>query len=357
MSLNKNDIDKIKLPDNFDEKVDSIVNKAYKEKKKPKRTGKKVAIAAGLAFAISSGLIATNPEYVEATINKIMEVFKTRNYMVVLEDGTKTFDGSYKVNHMGVDIELDIDTSVTGVIKITEKLDSSNIKLEDLGITEDDSIAKRVSADISYTIDGESISYGSNMVKNSETSYEMETKIRIPENLIGKKDLNIEVEIENLIIVGDYALDTKSKTLNIPLKATKKESAVKYIPIDYSYKASGLRDTELSELIVHPDGYVELLYDFGSHKDKDYKITRFIIENEDGTRLTGGASGNMEGEFGSKDKIEGKWGLWKKEYNGKITGDTLKVIPVVTHNTNKNIEVDEDESILKEIQPITVKLK
>ncbi|MGL5576332.1 MAG: hypothetical protein ACRDCW_12390, partial [Sarcina sp.] len=103
---------------------------------------------------------------------------------------------------------------------------------------------------------------------------------------------------------------------------------------------------------------IDLLYNFGSHKDKDYKITKFRIENEDGTKIRDtGESGITEGDFGSRGKIDGIEGLTRRVYEGEITGDTVKLIPVVTHNTNKNVVVDKDEPILKEIEPIIIKVK
>ena len=425
MGLNNNDIDKIKLPDNFDERIKNTVNKAYKEKNKKSKRGKKVAIAAGLAFAVSTGFVVSNPEYVEAIIQKIREVFKTRNYNIVLEDGTESFEATYKMEHMGVEITFDIDTSIPGIIKIKERVDSSNIKLEDWkldtkhedanvsldnitlwgsgsfddeyqtnlykkiyenknileeleyikengdgqglnvegvlkvkeyyewGMSDADFINKRIQADTSYNIKEAFYSDQSGQSKEiSESCYESETEIRIEEEALGKKELNLEIELSKLSL-HNYAVGAKKKVLNIPLKATRKKSAVKYIPINHSYKAEGMRDSIVQELIAYPDGKVELIYNYGSHKDKDYKITKFRIENEDGTRLTDVGGGKI-----SMGQVE-NWAdvPVTRSYEGKITGDTVKLIPVVTHNTNKNIVVDKDEPILKEIEPIIVKVK
>ena len=425
MGLNNNDIDKIKLPDNFDERIKNTVNKAYKEKNKKSKRGKKVAIAAGLAFAVSTGFVVSNPEYVEAIIQKIREVFKTRNYNIVLEDGTESFEATYKMEHMGVEITFDIDTSIPGIIKIKERVDSSNIKLEDWkldtkhedanvsldnitlwgsgsfddeyqtnlykkiyenknileeleyikengdgqglnvegvlkvkeyyewGMSDADFINKRIQADTSYNIKEAFYSDQSGQSKEiSESCYESETEIRIEEEALGKKELNLEIELSKLSL-HNYAVGAKKKVLNIPLKATRKKSAVKYIPINHSYKVEGMRDSIVQELIAYPDGKVELIYNYGSHKDKDYKITKFRIENEDGTRLTDVGGGKI-----SMGQVE-NWAdvPVTRSYEGKITGDTVKLIPVVTHNTNKNIVVDKDEPILKEIEPIIVKVK
>ncbi|WP_297519704.1 hypothetical protein [uncultured Clostridium sp.] len=425
MGFNNNDIDKIKLPDNFDERIKNTVDKAYKEKNKKSKRGKKVAIAAGLAFAVSTGFVVSNPEYVEATIQKIREVFKTRNYNIVLEDGTESFEATYKMEHMGVEITFDIDTSIPGIIKIKERVDSSNIKLEDWkldtkhedanvsldnitlsgsgsfddeyqtnlykkiyenknileeleyvkengdgqglnvegvlkvkeyyewGMSDADFINKRIQADTSYNIKEAFYSDQSGESKEiSESCYESETEIRIEEEVLGKKELNLEIELSKLSL-HNYAVGAKKKVLNIPLKATRKKSAVKYIPINHSYKAEGMRDSIVQELIAYPDGKVELIYNYGSHKDKDYKITKFRIENEDGTRLTDVGGGKI-----SMGQVE-NWAdvPVTRSYEGKITGDTVKLIPVVTHNTNKNIVVDKDEPILKEIEPIIVKVK
>ena len=425
MGLNNNDIDKIKLPDNFDERIKNTVNKAYKEKNKKSKRGKKVAIAAGLAFAVSTGFVVSNPEYVEAAIQKIREVFKTRNYNIVLEDGTESFEATYKMEHMGVEITFDIDTSIPGIIKIKERVDSSNIKLEDWkldtkhedanvsldnitlwgsgsfddeyqtnlykkiyenknileeleyikengdgqglnvegvlkvkeyyewGMSDADFINKRIQADTSYNIKEAFYSDQSGQSKEiSESCYESETEIRIEEEALGKKELNLEIELSKLSL-HNYAVGAKKKVLNIPLKATRKKSAVKYIPINHSYKVEGMRDSIVQELIAYPDGKVELIYNYGSHKDKDYKITKFRIENEDGTRLTDVGGGKI-----SMGQVE-NWAdvPVTRSYEGKITGDTVKLIPVVTHNTNKNIVVDKDEPILKEIEPIIVKVK
>lgn len=426
MGLNKNDIDKIKLPDNFDERVKNTVNKAYKDKNKSKKLKKKMAVAAGLAVAVSTGFVVSNPEYVEATIQKIREVFKTRNYNVVLEDGTQAYKATHEINHYGVNIKLDIDVNTPGVIKIKETVDSSNIKLDDWklkdnnfdvnklgyvqsevfsdeyqdevykklyegkdisneieyikknskeedyllenvemakkmydwGKSDEDFIGKAVNAELSYTINGESFSYsyvGEDWGENYNVGT---TTIRIPENLIGKKELKLEVEVSGMNLYPNYAIKVPSTSLDVTLKATKKESAVKYIHLEDSYKVEGLRDTDLYELIISPDGQIDLLYDFGSHKDKDYKITKFRIENEDGTKIRDtGESGMTEGDFGSRGKIDGIEGLTRRVYEGKITGDTVKLIPVVTYNTNQNVEVEDDEPILKEIEPIIVKIK
>ncbi|MGL4760528.1 MAG: hypothetical protein ACRCWG_03635 [Sarcina sp.] len=439
MGLNNNDIDKIKLPDNFDERIKNTVDKTYKQKNKKSKRGKKVAIAAGLAFAVTSGFMIANPEYVEATIQKIREVFKTRNYNVVLEDGTESFEATYKMEHMGVEITFDIDTSIPGIIKIVERIDSSNIKLEDWkldtknknanintdniirwsngnleyifdadykkelykkiyegkdiseeleyieknddkgkysleeakkvqeyykwGMSDADFIRKRTVADIRYKINGsndfEHDSIHSTGWENmTDDYYEMTTALRIPEEVMGDKEFNLEVELYRISLDDKYAVNSNKKFLNIPFKGTNKKSSVKYVPIDYSYNVDSVRDLDIYELIDYPDGRIDLLYDFGSHKDKDYKITKFIIENEDGTVIKDtGASGGREGDFGSRGKIEGVTGLIRREYSGEITGDTVKLIPVVTHNTNQNVEVDEDEPILKELQPIIVKVK
>ena len=430
MGLNNSDIDKIKLPDNFDEIIKNTVDKTYKQKNKKGKKGKKVAIAAGLAFAVTSGFMIANPEYVEATIQKIREVFKTRNYNVVLEDGTESFEATYKMEHMGVEITFDIDTSIPGIIKIKKTVDSSNIKLEDWkldtkhedanvsldnithwgsgnfddeyqtnlykkiyegkdistelkyieenddgqglnvdaalmakewyewGKSDKDFFDKMITADIRYELDKDVLweydhRFGSGWENISEDCYKNTVAIRIPEELIGKKEIELEVEIYNLTLGDKYTVGAKKKYLNIPLKATKKESAVKYVPINHSYEAEGMRDSIVQELIAYPDGKVELIYNYGSHKDKDYKITKFIIENEDGTRLEDNGGGKI-----SMGQVE-NWAdvPVTRSYEGKITGDTVKLIPVVTHNTNQNIEVEEDDPILQEIKPITVKLK
>lgn len=433
MGLNKNDIDKIKLPDNFDERIKNTVNKAYKEKNKSKKLKKKMAVAAGLAVAVSTGFVVSNPESVEAAIQKIREVFKMRNYNVVAEDGTESFNATYKVNHMGVDITFDIDTSIPGIIKIKETVDSSNIKLEDWkldtkhkdanvsidnislwgsgnfdeeyqtnlykkiyerkdiseelkyieengdgqglrvedalrvkeyydwGKSDEDFFSKMIGADIRYEFSEEVFweydhRYGNGWENVSEDCYENTVAIRIPEELIGKKNLELEVELYNLTLEERYAVGAKKKYLTIPFKATKKESAVKYVPINHSYNVEGVTDTVVHELVSYPDGRVELFYNFGSHKGNDYKITKFIIENEDGTRL--GMNGSV-GRISTDTSQDIAWSKvpWRRIYEGKITGDTVKLIPVVTHNTNQNVEVEGDEPILKEIEPIIVKIK
>ncbi|MGL5066206.1 MAG: hypothetical protein ACRC6T_00055 [Sarcina sp.] len=426
MGLNNSDIDKIKLPDNFDEIIKNTVDKTYKQKNKKGKRGKKVAIAAGLAVAVSSGFMIANPEYVEAAIQKFREVFKTRSYNVVLENGNEVTKGTHEINHLGVNIKLDVDVTTPGVIEIKHRVDSSNIKLEDWKLTEDnidlnklsyvqsdvfsneyqeevykkiyegkditkeleyikknstekdyfiqevewakksydwgvsdeDFWAKNVNTRIGYTINGEDLSYSYRGEKFEESYYEGTTIIPIPEELVGKKELTLEVKIDDMNLYGGYAIKIPEKTSNIKLRATKEESAIKYILLEDKYRVEGLRDTDLYELIIYPSGMVDLLTDSGSHKGKDYKITKFIIENEDGTRIgETGSSGKTEDDFGSRGKIEGKEGLYRREYKGEVTGNTVKLIPVVTHNTNKNIVVDKDEPILEEIEPIIVKVK
>ena len=428
MRLNNSDIDKIKLPDNFDERIKNTVDKTYKQKNKKSKRGKKVAIAAGLAVAVSSGFMIANPEYVEAAIQKIREVFKTRNYNVVLEDGTEAYKGSYKVNHKGIEIEIEVETKAPGLLKITEKIDTSKIKEEDWkitdenfkleankafytdehitdkeqdalynklwsgediskdievlkgkckdnndckygfvdqiekarelyewGISDEPFITKNMNLYLDYSIKGEyPISSSSTTIQATETYTESETIFRIPESVIGPKELELDINIDNINFDIPYPISVPEKKLTIPLKAAKGESAVKYIPINHSYTYEGMRDAVVQELIVYPDGRIELFYNFGSHKDKDYKITKFRLQNEDGTIIRDtGESGRMSME----EVVNWADVPWHRVYEGKITGDTVKIIPVVTHNTNKNIVVDEDEEILKEIKPIIVKVK
>ena len=49
MGLNNKDIDKIKLPDNLDERLKEIIDKGYK-KKRTKNNKRRITIAALLAF-------------------------------------------------------------------------------------------------------------------------------------------------------------------------------------------------------------------------------------------------------------------------------------------------------------------
>ncbi|MGL4991701.1 MAG: hypothetical protein ACRC57_11170 [Sarcina sp.] len=415
MSFNEKDIDNIKIPENFDDRIKELVKTTYAKKKKRKKLNKNLGIACGLMLSFSGCFFMANPEYVEATVNKIREVFKNRNYNLVLEDGSESYNETYKVEHYGIDFEFDIDTSVPGIIKIKEDIDSDNIRLEDWKIKDDNINLDAISfinddvwdndkqqsfkerlykgEDISSELESlENIEaentkeYFENIIEyynwgksdedfkskniNANFNYKIngeefynnggDNDLRIPEHLLGEKELVLEIEIEGISLAnGYYAVKiTNPEKIEIKLKSTKGKSSIKYIPIEYAYDIEGLRYTELYELIIYPDGRVDLAYDIGENKNNDYKITSFMIENEDGSKIAAdGSVGKIEGYFGSKESIEGIWGLWRRVYHGEVTGNQVKITPVVTYNTDKNIKVEEGEEILNKVQSIVVKVK
>lgn len=416
MEFNKNDIDKIKVPKEFDDNIKNLVKATYAKKKKRKKLNKNLAIACSLMLSFSSCFFIANPEYVEATVNKIREVFKNRNYNLVLEDGSESYSGTYKIEHYGIDFGFDIDTSIPGIINIKENIDSSNIRLEDWKIKENNVNLDAISfINDDVWDDDKQRSFKEKLYNGEDISSELESLegiehentrdhyqniveyynwgksnedfkskniyatfnykingeefnntgddgggLRIPEHLLGEKELVLEIEIEEISIANGYYGVTipSSEKIEVKLKSTKGKSSIKYIPLEYAYDIEGLRYTQLHELIIYPDGRVDLAYDIGDNKDNDYKITSFTIENEDGSKIASdGSVGKIEGYFGSKEPIEGIWGLWRRVYHGEVTGNKVRITPVVTYNTDKNIKVEEGEEILDKVQSIVVKVR
>ncbi|MGL4654415.1 MAG: hypothetical protein ACRCWM_00810 [Sarcina sp.] len=437
MGFKNTDIDKIKLPENFDEKIKGVVDKAYKEKRKKQRSKKKIAVAAGLVFTISSGVMILNSEYVEATIQKITEIFKTRNYEVVGEGGNQSFKETYKFEHYGINVEIDIETNKEGLLEVTEKVDTSNIKEEDWrldsgnsleggrtyfysnyiserkqekiydklwsgkdiskdieyikknskdsnqllahlekaqemykwGISEEPFKSKKLSYTFEYSINGKYLSdeYIADIIEDSiiktETYSEQKRILRMPEKVIGKKELELDIDLKYITLGDDYPVTLPDKKFVAPLKATENESAVKYIEINEAYIEGEKEYLAVEEMVVYPDGKIELLYNHGDYEVKmGYshellcRVEEFIIENEDGTRIDAtGSSGRGAKEEG--ESLNANKNTWYIDFNGDFTGDTIKITPVIRYHKDGNIDKNYETSKVQELKPITIKVK
>lgn len=433
MSLNNNDINKIKLPKDFDDRLKGTIKTAYLKKSRKRNKNKKIAVAAAVAFTVTGGFLVTNPEYVEATVNKIKEVFAKRNYNLVLEDGSTNYMGSYEIEHSNYKFKFNIDTSVSGIIKINQEIDSSKVNLDDWKlknnkynvenimmqgdlkkididfqrkvyekiykneditkelkyidentnkdekyILETIEIVKRiyewgvsdntVSDDkIKEFLSDDFLDYNMEFYINGEQIYDdyvgglnnpNNFQLRIPEKYVGKKNLDFKIVVKNIRKTSFCGVcKSEEKSTDIKLVSTSGETSVKYIPINYTYKIDDFRETTVNEVVIYPDGRVDLLYNHGKINDENYKINTFTIENSDGTEITSPGGG---GKFGDDYKGDGeiKWSQvpYRKFYNGKVTGDYIKIIPDV-HYIGSGESPDNMEEKMKEAQTITVKIK
>ena len=431
--MRKDSNGKIKLPENFDDRIKKTINDTCKKTLISKRRKKNGLIAASLGFVVSGGFLVANPQYVEAAINSIKEVFAKRNYSIVLDNGDLSEKGVYEVTYLGIKFKYEIDTSVSGIIRIEETVDRSSAKAEDWKIKEEnyniDTIGtggselftreeergiiekiysgKDVSKDLEamqkrideeakkneqlgeeFFMEGlkevkecydwgmsdedfpydEGVGYYSDITINGEQTYgnsdhsqegKVITEVIIPENLIGKKNLNLEIKLKDIILVENLAVSIKEEIpVNIKLKATTKESAIKYIPVDYTYKIDGMRETTVQEVIIYPDGKrVEVLYLHGDMEDNIYNIRSFDVVNEGGTEIKEtGENGHDAVEGVDSEKIDWSKLPWRKKYEGKVTGDTIKLIPRVMYKDNNGEPEDLDE-VIEKAQPITLKVK
>lgn len=330
MSLNDKDIDNIKIPENLEGKLKDTINKTYKLKNNKKRFRKnKIAMVVAAALMISVIGFFSNSEYVNATIMKIKKSFKTRNYSITTEEG-KTYNKTYKLKYLDAIFKFNVDTSETGAIKVILTEDFSNVKENNFDYNLD------------FKINNESFGsyYGT---RRDDDSFEYE--LIVPEDIIGEKNLDLQISI------NDYSgkFDNNEKKLSINLKADSNETAVKYIPVNKTYKIDGVRESMLQELIVYPDGRVEALYTDADKQALDFKIRSYKIENEDGGKIseTGEVGRNATDANGDAEKIIWSEVAWRRKYKGKVTGDKLKIAPDIslTNQGIKNGAIDDKEKI------------
>lgn len=344
MKFNDKDIDNIKIPENLDEKLKETINKAYKiknDKKKFSFRKNKIAMVAGAALLISLGGFISSSEYVEATIMKIKESLKTRNYSITTDEG-ETYNKTFELKHSDVVFKFNVDTSETGIIRITVTEDVSNLKVEEKS-------KKDIEYNIDFKINQKDFSY-SGTAKDENT---FEYEIIIPEDIIGEKNLDLQISINDLYISGySGEIENMEKNISINLKADSKQTAVKYIPINKTYKLDDVRESTLQELIIYPSGRVEALYTDADEEELDFKIRSYRIENEDGSKISetgevGREQADVNGD--SKDII---WSQvpWRRKYKGKVTGSKLKITPDIslTNQGIKNKTIDDKEKIEQE---------
>lgn len=338
MSLNDKDIDNIKIPENLEEKLKDTINKTYKLKNNKKRFRKnKIAMVAVVALMISVAGVFSNSEYVEATIMKIKKSFKTRNYSITTEEG-KTYNKTYELKRLDTILKFNVDTSEAGTIKVVVTEDFKTVKENNLNY------------DIDFEINNEGFeSYSGHRRDDDAFEYELV----IPEDIIGEKNLDLQIIIKDAYTRDQFGVvDNNEQKLTINLKADSKETAVKYIPVNKTYKIDGVRESMLQELIVYPDGRLEALYTDADKQALDFKIRSYKIENEDGSKIseTGEVGRNETDANGDVEKIIWSEVPWRRKYKGKVTGNKLKITPDIslTNQGIKNGAIDDKEKIEEE---------
>lgn len=383
MGLNNKDIDKIKVPDNLDERLKGIVDKAY-NKKRTKNNKRRITIAALLAFMIIGGVFSENSQYVGANVMRVKEIYQ--NSYEVSKDSKGYKDGIIERDFNLYGIKVKVKAWVENEYIYWDVIkDYSEFNIEDWKSKNKDKIDKwkkinnvKDDSEIVYyaipevstevLINGENPVSSSGYLSEENTDkkiYEFKSFTLITEDFLRDDNLNIEIKFSDIQMGTKYRreMDTgeaytssgeeiirqeNEESIKFNLKAKDEKQVVKSAELNHTFNLKGAGQTTLIEAKIYP-GHIELFYFNSDIKFENHRIQSFDIELEDGTKI------NEMGELGRDDLYapegwDGKdWSVvpWRAQYKGKVAGDTLKITPrVISHNKDEEYNYSKSDSII-----------
>ncbi|WP_066869143.1 hypothetical protein [Clostridium mediterraneense] len=383
MGLNNKDIDKIKLPDNLDERLKKIVDKAYK-KKITKNNKRRITIAALLAFMIIGGVFSVNSQYVGANVMRVKEVYQNSYEVSKDSIGYKNGIIERELNLYGIKVKVKAWVE-DGYIYWDVIKDYSEFNIEDWKSKNKDKIDKwkkennikddskivyypipNVSTHILINSEEPKSSSGYlSEVSDDNKVYKFKSSALIDDKFLEEDNFNIEIKLNDIIMgekyrkkiegtegyevsEGEPLQQESTESIKFNLKAKDEKQIIKSAELNYTFDLNGAGQTTLIEAKIHP-GYIELFYFNSDIKFENHRFQFFDIELEDGTKI------DEISEIGRDDLYapegwDGKdWSVvpWRAQYKGKVTGDTLKITPrVISHNKGEEYNYSKSDSII-----------
>ena len=383
MGLNNKDIDKIKLPDNLDERLKKIVDKAYK-KKITKNNKRRITIAALLAFMIIGGVFSVNSQYVGANVMRVKEVYQNSYEVSKDSIGYKNGIIERELNLYGIKVKVKAWVE-DGYIYWDVIKDYSEFNIEDWKSKNKDKIDKWKKEN-NIKDENEIVYYNIPYIytdvfinnkypkenscylldENEEKKiYKFKSSALIDGEFLKDNNLNIEIKFNDIQMGQKYRkeMDTgeaytysgeevirqeSKESIKFNLKAREEKQVIKSAELNHTFNLKGVGQTTLIEAKIYP-GHIELFYLNSDIEFENHRFQSFDIELEDGTKI------DEISEIGRDDLYapegwDGKdWSVvpWKAYYKGKVTGDTLKITPrVISHNKGEEYNYSKSDSII-----------
>ena len=383
MGLNNKDIDKIKLPDNLDERLKKIVDKAYK-KKITKNNKRRITIAALLAFMIIGGVFSVNSQYVGANVMRVKEVYQNSYEVSKNSIGYKNGIIERELNLYGIKVKVKAWVE-DGYIYWDVIKDYSEFNIEDWKSKNKDKIDKwkkennikddsgivfnynpEISTEIFINSEFPISSSGYLSEENNDKRiYKFKSSALINENLLKYDNLNIEIKLNDIEIGQKYRKEMKTgegyssseeeflkqehkESIKFNLKAKSEKELIKAAELNHTFNIKGGGKVTLIEAKIY-SGHIELIY-FGDEINFDNHIMRvFDIEFEDGTKIDEGHVIIRDESYAPVGWDRKDWSMLPYKYitKAKITGDTLKITPrVISNNEGEEYNYSKSDSII-----------